>query len=225
MAKRAYGHYCALARALDLVGERWTLLIIRELVAGGRRFGQLLGGLPGISSNLLTERLRSLEDTGVIAHVEDVYSLTELGAGLVPTLRALAGWGRQFLEAPTPGVVFQPRWLLASLEGVFRPERSVGARQVCELRTGGESFHLVVDNGSLETHEGPAQDPDLVVSADVWVLLGLGMRMLDPVLALQEGKVRVLGSWQAFLQCLSFFDARPLGSEASQIAPGFVSQS
>lgn len=218
MTKRTYGHYCALAKALDLVGERWTLLVVRELVSGGRRFGQLLAGLPGISSNLLTERLRWLEDTGILAHCDGVYSLTELGAGLVPSLRALAGWGRQLLEAPGPGVVFQPRWLLVALSGTFRPERSTGVREAYELRTGGESFHMIVTNGSLETHEGPAPQPDLVVSADLWTLLAIGMRALDPLVALRDGQVRILGQTEAYLRCVSMFDGRP--PEAASIDEG-----
>ncbi len=224
MAKRTYGHYCALARALDVVGERWTLLIVREMTSGSRRFGQLLAGLPGISSNLLAERLRWLEDNGIIVHTGDDYRLSELGAGLVPSLRALAGWGRQFLDDPAPGVVFQPRWLLVALQGTFRPERSVGVREVYELRIGGESFHVIVSNGSLETYEGTAPQPDLVVSADVWTLLALGMRTLDPTVALLEGRVRILGSKQTYLRCISFFEGRPLGiggtgSEASSHQP------
>jgi DNA-binding HxlR family transcriptional regulator len=222
VTKRTYGHYCALAKALDVVGERWTLLVVRELVSGGRRFGQLLVGLPGISSNLLTERLRWLEEAGVLVHCDDVYSLSELGAGLVPALRTLAGWGRQLLEAPGPGTVFQPRWLLVALAGVFRPERSIGIRESYELRTGGEVFHVVVANGSLETHEGPAARPDLVLSADVWTLLAIGLRTLDPLAALQDGQVRILGQSETYLRCVSCFDGRPQVSAAS--ANGIASE-
>ncbi len=212
LTKRTYGHYCALAKALDVVGERWTLLVLRELLSSGRRFGQLLAGLPGISSNLLTERLRWLEETGLIVHCDDVYTLSELGAGLVPSLRALAGWGRQLLEAPSPGTVFQPRWLLVALSGIFRPERSIGVRDTFELRTGNEVFHITVANGSLETHEGPAAQPDLVVSADVWALLAIGMRTLDPLAALQDGQVRILGQTETYLRCVACFDGRPTGT-------------
>lgn len=217
MGKRSYGHYCALAKALDIVGERWTLLIIRELMSGGRRFGQLLAGLPGISPNLLTERLRSLAEVGIVAHEGDTYSLTSLGAGLIPALRALSGWGRQLLEKPAPTAVFQPRWLLVALHGVFRPERSVGVHDVYELRIDGEVFHIIVDNGSLETREGPAEFPDLVIAADVWKLLALGMRTIDPASAIEQGDIRILGEPEVYERCVKMFD----GSIPAPMSPYF----
>src|SRR6188508_1089348 len=99
--RRLYGQRCGVARALDIVGERWTLLLVRELMIGPRRFKDILGGLPGIGTNLLTDRLKDLEQAGVVARRvlpppagSTVYELTELGRGLEPVVFALGWWGR-----------------------------------------------------------------------------------------------------------------------------------
>src|SRR5918996_4677686 len=104
MGKRRYDQYCALARALDVVGERWTLLLVRELLLGPRRYTDLLGGLPGIGTNLLADRLRYLEQVGLVRRRvlpppagSTVYELTELGRELEPTVFALGRWGAHFL--------------------------------------------------------------------------------------------------------------------------------
>src|SRR5215207_1930509 len=110
MNNRSYHQYCGLAYALDIVGERWTLLVIRELSAGPRRFKDLLDGLPGISTNLLAERLKHLEQQGVIRHRtlappagSSVYELTAIGRALEPTLLALGKWGSQFVPPSAEG--------------------------------------------------------------------------------------------------------------------------
>ena len=107
MSKRRYNQYCAVARALDIVGERWTLLIVRELLSGPKRFKDLLVGLPGIGTNLLTARLKDLEGYGVVRRTilpppagSKVYELTELGRSLEPVIAALGQWGLEFLDNP-----------------------------------------------------------------------------------------------------------------------------
>src|SRR5215212_7369949 len=108
MNNRSYNQYCGLAYALDIIGERWTMLIIRELIAGPRRFKDLIDGLPGVSTNLLTERLKRLEQQGMIHHRtlpppagSAVYELTAIGQGLEQALLELGKWGSQFVP-PTP---------------------------------------------------------------------------------------------------------------------------
>src|SRR5574338_1433207 len=116
MNNKSYNQFCGLAYALDVIGERWTLLIIRELFAGPRRFTDLMGGLPGISTNLLTDRLRDLEQRGLIIKrtlpppaASTVYELTRLGRGLENTLLAMGKWGSQFVpEHPEHDVILNP---------------------------------------------------------------------------------------------------------------------
>ncbi len=107
MSKRSYNQYCAVARALDIVGERWTLLVVRELLSGPKRFKDLLAGLPGIGTNLLTARLKDLEGYRVVRRTilpppagSKVYELTELGRSLEPVVAALGQWGLEFLDNP-----------------------------------------------------------------------------------------------------------------------------
>src|ERR671923_1705988 len=117
MLERRYHQYCALARTLDVAGDRWTLLIVRELTPGPRRFTDLLDGLPGVSRNLLTERLRTLERDGIIARQElpppaarQVYELTEDGRDLAGAMAPLIGWGARRLGHREPGDSFRARW-------------------------------------------------------------------------------------------------------------------
>src|ERR671923_662341 len=107
--KRSYDQWCAVARALDIVGERWTMLIVRDLLVGPKRYTDLLAGLPGIGTNLLAQRLRELEDRGLVERSAlpppagaTVYRLTETGAALEPVVHALGRWGFQFLGLPKP---------------------------------------------------------------------------------------------------------------------------
>ena len=107
MPKRAYHQYCAIANALDIVGERWTLLIVRELLMGPKRFTDLVNGLPGIGTNLLAARLKEMEEAGLLDHrtlpppsASSVYSLTELGGGLRPVIDELWSWGSKTMISP-----------------------------------------------------------------------------------------------------------------------------
>lgn len=111
--KRSYEQFCGLARALDVVGERWTLLIIRELLLGARRYSDLLSSLPGITTNLLADRLKELTAAGIVT---DGYELTELGAALEPAIMELARWGGRFMDAPKKSDTVDPGWMLLSLK-------------------------------------------------------------------------------------------------------------
>ncbi len=135
MSKRSYNQYCAVARAMDVVGERWTLLIVRELLTGPKRFKDLLEGLPGIGTNLLTARLKDLEGYGVVRRAtlpppaaSRVYELTELGCSLEPVVMGLARWGLEFLGASREEDDRQPAWAMVALRSVLRPEVTGGNR-------------------------------------------------------------------------------------------------
>jgi DNA-binding HxlR family transcriptional regulator len=129
MPRRRYDHYCGIAHALDHLGERWALLIIRELLAGPRRYSDLLANLPGISTDVLATRLRELEGDGLISRRQDgprAYELTRDGAAIQPILDALAGWGLARLGPPAPGDAVRAHWLAAPL--ARRLSRDPGSR-------------------------------------------------------------------------------------------------
>ncbi len=171
---RSYRQFCALARALDLVGERWTLLVLRELLLGPRRFRDLLDGLPGIGPNLLSTRLRHLEAEGLVAKdrldppaSSHVYVLTDRGRGLDETLVALARWGMDPIAAPRPDDRLDPAWYALALRAAFRPDRAEGLAEDYEFRIDGVTFHLRVRAGRVDARQGPAPAPALVLTTTI----------------------------------------------------------
>lgn len=129
MSNLHYPQFCALARAAELIGERWTLLIIRELLLGPKRFGDLLDHLDGISPTLLTARLAALIDSRVVRKITlprpvnaQLYELTEIGREIQPAIRELIRWGGHFLFPPVPGDAFEPDWVLLGLDAIARRE-------------------------------------------------------------------------------------------------------
>jgi DNA-binding HxlR family transcriptional regulator len=137
MSNLHYPQFCALARAAELIGERWTLLIIRELLLGPKRFGDLLDHLDGISPTLLTARLTALIDSKVVRRITlprpvnaQLYELTDIGREIQPAIRELIRWGGHFLFPPVPGDTFEPDWVLLGLDAIAKrapvPEVSVG---------------------------------------------------------------------------------------------------
>src|SRR5215208_4667158 len=125
MERRSYNEYCGLAKALDLVGERWTLLIVRNLLLGPLRYSALLAGLPGITTNLLAKRLQEMEAQGLLERVgagaRRAYRLTTLGAGLEPAVHALGRWGwHRMREGPARGDHRSLEWLLVALRRRLR---------------------------------------------------------------------------------------------------------
>jgi len=161
---RSYNQYCGLALALDVIGERWSLLIVRELLEGRRRFNELLDGLPGIATNLLAERLRELEPRGVIEHGEDGrYALTPWGRGLRESIYALGRWAGP-LMVERGDSAFRPEWLrhmvIARFEGVDPERRDM----IVEVRIDGqEPITLLSMRGRVRLADGSPLDPDIVL--------------------------------------------------------------
>jgi DNA-binding HxlR family transcriptional regulator len=174
MTGTPYRQFCALARAAEIVGERWTLLIIRELLISPRRFGDLLAHLAGMSPTLLTTRLASLMESGVVRKVAwpgpvagQVYELTDSGRQLQPAIRELIRWGGRFLFPPRPGDEFEPDWVLLGLDAIARrtpvPAVSVGlvvthGRKAATFTVaGGQNGTIITrgDAGSRATLEAP----------------------------------------------------------------------
>ncbi|MEV0584467.1 helix-turn-helix domain-containing protein [Nonomuraea sp. NPDC050310] len=190
---RSYGQFCALARALDIVGERWTLLIVRELLPGPMRYTELKASLAGIATNLLAERLRALESNGIIERrlqeTSVVYALTPWGAGLREPMEALGRWGAPLLETGRDGDSFQPRWLTLALPGLLR---GITATPPVELgiETDGLLMILRIDEHGPSAIVRPDQQPDTVFAAAPEVVIGLAAGALTVEQALSVGDVR-----------------------------------
>jgi DNA-binding HxlR family transcriptional regulator/putative sterol carrier protein len=195
MTTRSYDQYCGLAYALDRVGERWTLLIIRELFAGPRRFKDLMEGLPGVSTNLLTERLKSLEAQGLLTrHTlpppagSTVYELTPLARGLNQTLIELGRWGSQFVPPSwEEGGLLRLSSYALTHKTFFRPHLAQGVHDSYEIHVDGEVLHVQIDDGEMAVQQGPAARPDLVIHATMPAYIRLLSGQLAPEQAAAEG--------------------------------------
>jgi DNA-binding HxlR family transcriptional regulator len=169
MGHRTYDQYCPVAAALDVVGDRWTLLIMRELLTGDRRFTDLRRALPGIAPNLLAERLRDLQAEGIVDHKElpppaarTVYTATAEGRALVPVLQALARFGVARLGPPEEADPLPRMAVFGMLTPFHRPEPE-GSRFHARLAVDGEVYDLVTDGVRLSTRRRPAEDPDVTL--------------------------------------------------------------
>ena len=216
--KRAYTQHCGIARALNIVGERWTLLLVRELLAGPKRFKDLLDGLDGISPNLLAQRLKELEADGLLRRTilpppagVAVYELTEVGQGLESVLIALGRWGFQWLSEPCGTDAFNPAWLALALKILFEPEQARGIHETYEFRVDGHSVHAIVDNGQIETQQGAARRPGCAFITDADTFMTIGARQLTVDEALASGRARVEGDRDAWERCTAIFPVPPLG--------------
>ncbi len=202
MNHRSYNQYCGLAYALDIIGERWTLLIVRELVAGPRRFTDLMEGLPGISTNLLTDRLKGLEQRGILRRrtlpppaASTVYELTPLGEGLEKSLLELGRWGSQFVP---------PSWEDAHLLHLgsyaltpmtfFRADEAQGVDEVYELRIGNEVQQVQIRNGEIDVRQGERLKPDVALHCDMPVYMQLFAGALSVDEACAQGLIEIEGN-------------------------------
>jgi DNA-binding HxlR family transcriptional regulator len=205
MTTRSYNQLCGLAYALDIIGERWTLLIIRELMPGPRRFTDLMDGLPGISTNLLSARLKSLEAEGVIHQrilpppaASTVYELTSLGRDLEPTLLELGRWGSRFVpQSPTGDSLLHLGSYALTLKTFFDPEKARGLRESYELHVNGDILRVCIRDGHIDIRQGEAQYPDMVLHADMPTYMALLLGRLQPEEALAGGHIRVEGDRDA----------------------------
>ena len=212
--KRAYTQYCGIARALNIVGERWTLLLVRELLAGPKRFKDLLDGLSGIGPNLLAMRLKELEADGLLRHVllpppagVAVYELTAVGQGLEPVLIALGRWGFQWLSEPCGADQFNPAWVALALKILFEPERARGVRETYEFRIGADTVHAVIDDGRIEVGQGPARRPAAACAfiTDPDTFAAIGARDITTSESLASARARVEGDPAAWERCQTIF--------------------
>jgi DNA-binding HxlR family transcriptional regulator/putative sterol carrier protein len=178
---RNYGQFCSVARALDVIGDRWTLLIIRELLLrGAARYTDLKNGLPGIATNLLADRLRELESAGLVTREEapppvatTLVRLTEAGAELEPVVRALGSWGIRFMTQPEEDDEFRPQWFAYPVEEFLRDRDPEGPPATVELRTASGPAVIEVADGQVSVRTGAAAAPDLVLAGRPQLILAV----------------------------------------------------
>lgn len=180
MVKRSYDQYCGLAAALDLLGERWTVLIIRDLLMGPKRFTDLQDRLSGIGTGLLSQRLRELEDAGIIEKTtlpppaaSTVYQLTPDGDALRPALLNLARWGMRRLGDPKPGQRLDAETLALGLSTRFNRKAAADVEGVYTLLLDGQPLEVRITNGQIKIQPGNPEKSRAVVSTDTMTLLSL----------------------------------------------------
>lgn len=172
MSTREYGQYCGLARAAEILGQRWTLLILRDLLVAPRRYSELAVGLPGIPSNLLSTRLRELESQGLVTRELEpgsgrsvLYRPTPRAEQLAPALDELGRWGAATMREPREGEIVTDASLVAALRSaaVLAAVPARARRVVYGVRVGDAAAHVIVHRGSLEVKPGDHPEPDLVL--------------------------------------------------------------
>ena len=213
-----YAQFCALARASEILAERWTLPVLRELFTGPQRFTDLRRRLPGVSTSVLSTRLAHLVECGVVRQQDlpppaaaTVYELTERGRALEPALVELVRWGSQFLESPRRGDHFEPDWLPLGLRAFAR--RDATPKLAFELRIprgDGPPFAVRVAGGARGTRIGPPGEAvDATVTGTPDALLGLASGALSAGAALTAGRARCEGDTRALARLPELFDAKP----------------
>ena len=185
MSRRTYGQNCGLAIALDLLGERWTMLVIREVALGPKRFGELAGMLPGIGTNILAARLKLLEDHDVVRRARPsgsagatAYELTARGRQLEPMLDGLALWGFPLLAGGTEERETRASWVALSMRGVYERDPDPDLRVVAEFSVADEVLHVDVVGEHAHVRHGPATRSDVRVTTDLPTFLDLAERSI-----------------------------------------------
>ncbi|MBT3601755.1 MAG: transcriptional regulator [Candidatus Latescibacteria bacterium] len=210
---RSYGQFCSLARALDVVGERWTLLVIRDLLGGPKRYKDLVQSLSGIGTNLLANRLKELEAAGLVKHTTlpppasvKAYDLTKRGRALEPAVVALADWGLSLLDAPREDDHWLPQWNAIAFKARFDPEAAKGVREIYAFVVDGYPHYVVVDDGTVETFEGVAPQAVFTLMADRESFLSVieGEQTFED--AIGVGDMILEGDVEAFARCGRIFE-------------------
>ena len=214
MSSRTYSQVCSVSKALDLVGERWTLLIVRDLLAGPMGYNTLLDGLPGLTTNLLAKRLKSVMEADVLekrpAPSDDkskaLYALTPAGLALGPIIASLADWGREHGAPPAPTDTLNFRWLLLLFARHYKP---VGNRWIVQLDCKEKSLQLRLGTPNFEGVEGTPMRPDLTIKAEAATYYALLFGKETPETLQMTGAIELneghneeptLPIWQDFLK-------------------------
>jgi DNA-binding HxlR family transcriptional regulator len=192
---RSYGQYCSIAKALDVVGDRWTLLIVRELlIRGACRYTDLRNGLPGIATNLLSDRIRELESAGLVRREDapppiatTLFHLTEAGAELLPVLDAIGRWGLRYMIEPAESDEFRGHWFTFPVSFFLHDRDPDGPPVSIELRTASDPVVIEVSGGSVHTRLGTAAAPDLILHGEPQLILALLTGQLTAAEATDRG--------------------------------------
>lgn len=219
--RRTYGDSCGIARALDLVGERWSLLVVRELVLGPKRFTDLRAGLIGCSPDMLAQRLRDLEHAGVVQRRTlppplgaRVYELTEWGRELEPVLLTLGRWGSRSSLATEPPVLGVDA-LAVALKTMFDPARAGAGETTYQLRLADQEFVVQIAGGSLDLWRGHTDVPAATLETDPSTLAALLWHGHPEDEAVAAGSLRIEGSRRAASRFLRMFPPTVPASAAS----------
>ncbi len=206
--RRPYAQFCALAAALEVIGDRWTALIIRDLAVGSRRFGELAEGLRGIPEDVLAARLKLLQAEGIAeragSHRLDGYRLTADGRALLPALGAVARWGAERLPADPDREQLQPRLALSALALGFDPEAARGLEATVRITIDDESATLDVHDGTFAPSEADAV-PDVILRTDVDTAYALGRRQVTFASARRDKRLVIDGDAELAGQVMQAF--------------------
>jgi DNA-binding HxlR family transcriptional regulator len=214
---KTYDQYCPVCHALGLVGERWALLIVRELLRGPKRYTDLVEGMPGIGTNILAARLRELEQGGIVQKrklpppaASTVYELTEYGAELEEALYALARWGARSLPPPGPKDDFYPEWGFNAFPALLDPEAARGVTESYVLRVDDDVYTVRFEEGHLVVELGATEEADLDAAMGKATFFGLASRALLPADALAAGDVKLeAGDLQTLERVFNMFSFAP----------------
>lgn len=210
--KRTYGDACGIARALDTVGERWALMVVRELLLGPKRFTDIRAGLPALSADVLAARLRELERSGVVARrtlpppaASQVYELTPLGLALEPVVLALGRWGGANLPSSPEGTGMSLDAAMLSFPTLFDPVLAGDFEATVQIKLGHDLFRATVDGGLFTIERGQAVAPDATIDTDPRTLIDVahGRRSLDD--ASSSGDMKIFGDGSAATRFLGLF--------------------
>ena len=215
MSSRTYHQSCSLALALDQIGERWTWLILRGLLTGPKRFGELQDQLPGIGTNLLASRLKLLCEQNIARKSgkgrQSAYELTDIGEQLRPITHELIRWGRHFWpdsqqEPVDTKLSSRPEWDMLAIEAAFNEDRGSDVNATLQFTLSGFTFHLVIKNGKCRAVTGPSVSPDVSITSDSATLMAISRQ--ETSISREEEKVRlkIEGDRSAFNLLFEVFD-------------------
>jgi len=211
VATRAYGQYCGFARALEVIGERWALMIIRDLLVSPKRFSDLHRGLPGIPTNVLSARLKELEEAGVVhrrvmprPERGIAYELTDYGNELETVVFDIGRWGAKALGNPRDGETITTDSIVTALRTTFQPDAAKTIKASYELLMGPVVVHATIDRGKLEVAEGALPDADLTIEAGPQ-LRSLMAHEMSADEAVKSGAVRIRGDKRLLKQFAEIF--------------------
>jgi DNA-binding HxlR family transcriptional regulator len=192
--KRSYKQDCALAHSLDIIGERWTLLIVRELLTGAKRYGELADNLPGMGTNLLATRLKEMAESSLIEKIVSAYQLTETGELLEPVVHALVRFGLAMDVTPQSAYLHRAEWDNVALKALYDPEADDGLEGIYRIELDGTPYCAEIRNRQIRVTQGEGNQPIASVSTskDVGRRMAAGEQTLSEAVA--SGEAKIIGS-------------------------------